>query len=130
MNNNKSTCPYSLKNIDILLEEIRERGNLKQVLLAFRDGGLISDVGTDEFESIQFAAMCASVLESAEGLGQTIGEDNTSRIITELEKQSIIIVKCSKKTFLVVILKADSKVEFITSDLHEYIIKIIATLEV
>ncbi len=129
MNNNTPTTPYSLKNMNILLDEIKEKGNLKNVLLAFRDGGLISEVGDDELDQIQFSAMCASVLKSAEGLGQTIGEEKLGKIIAELEDQSIMIVKCNIKAFLVLFFKDDSKVEFITNNLDGYIHKIITALK-
>jgi len=121
MNNNAPSTPYSLKNMNILLDEIKEKGNLKNVLLAFRDGGLISEVGEDGLDRIQFSAMCASVLKSAEGLGQTIGEGKIGKIITELEDQSIIIVACNKKVYLVLFFKNDSKVEVITDLLDGYI---------
>lgn len=129
MNNNETSSPHSLKNIDILLDEIKEKGNLKGVLLAFREGGLISDVGEDGLDSKQFSAMCASVLESAESLGQTIGDGKVGKIITELKDQSIIIVKCSTRIYLVLFFKDDSKVEFMTNSLNEYIQKIITTLK-
>jgi len=121
MNNNAPSTPYSLKNMNILLDEIKEKGNLKNVLLAFRDGGLISEVGEDGLDRIQFSAMCASVLKSAEGLGQTIGEGKIGKIITELEDLSIIIVACNKKAYLVLFFKNDSKVEVITDLLDGYI---------
>ena len=129
MNNNKPSSPYSFKNINILVDEIKEQGNLKGVLLAFKDGGLISKVGGDSIDSNQFSAMCASVLKSAEGLGQTFGEGKVGKIITELEDQSIIIVKCNEKTYLVLFFKDDSKVDFITKNLDGYIQKIITALK-
>lgn len=129
MNNNKPSSPYSFKNINILVDEIKEQGNLKSVLLAFKDGGLISKVGGDALDGNQFSAMCASVLKSAEGLGQTFGEGKVGKIITELEDQSIIIVKSSEKTYLVLFLKNDSNVDFITKNLDGYIQKIITALK-
>jgi len=129
MNDNEPISPYSHKNMDSLLGEIKEKGNLHGILLAFRDGGLISEVGEDGLNSIQFSAMCASVLESAEGLGKTIGEGKVGKIITELEEQSIIIVKCSKKTYLVLFFKDDSKVEFIKKNLDRYIQQLITALD-
>ena len=129
MNHNKPSHPHSIKNVELIVGEIKERGNLHAALLAFKDGGIISEVGGDDRDSNQFSAMCASVLKSAEGLGQTFGEGNVGRIITELEDQSIIIVKCSEKTYLVLFFKHDTEVDFITKNLDGYIQKIITALQ-
>jgi len=129
MNHNKPSHPHSIKNVELIVGEIKERGNLHAALLAFKDGGIISEVGGDDRDSNQFSAMCASVLKSAEGLGQTFGEGNVGRIITELEDQSIIIVKCSEKTYLVLFFKQDTEVDFITKNLDGYIQKIITALQ-
>ena len=129
MNHNEPSRPYSIKNLELIVGEIKERGNLHAALLAFKDGGIISEVGGDAQDSNQFSAMCASVLKSAEGLGQTFGEGNVGRIITELEDQSIIIVKCSEKTYLVLFFKQDTEVDFITKNLDGYIQKIITALQ-
>ena len=129
MNNNEPTGPYSLKNVNVLLDEIKEKGDLNGVLLAFRDGGLISEAGENGLDRKQFSAMCASVLESAEGLGQTIGEGKIGKIITELKDQSILMIKCNKKSFLVLFFKDDSKVSYITKNLDDYVQKIIIALE-
>ena len=124
MTHNEPSRPHSIKNVEPIVSEIKERGNLHAALLAFKDGGIISEVGGDARDSNQFSAMCASVLKSAEGLGQTFGEGNVGRIITELEDQSIIIVKCSEKTYLVLFFKQDTEVDFITKNLDGYIQKI------
>ena len=129
MTDNEPTSPHSLKNMDAILDEIKEKGHLKGVLLAFKDGGLISEVGDNGLDRSQFSAMCASVLESAEGLGQTIGEGKISKIITELEDQSILLVKCNVKTFLVLFFKSDSKISYVTKNLDGYIQRIITALE-
>ncbi len=129
MNKIESTSSDSSPLIKPLMEEILKKGNLKHVLLVLRDGRLLSEAGEGGFNRVQFSAMCASVLGSAEDLGQTIGDSKTSKIITELEEQSIIIFKCSKKTFLVIIFKDDSKIDFITSNLNEYITKITTAIE-
>ena len=129
MNNNEPSGPYSFKNVELIVDEIKEQGNFHAALLAFKDGGIISEVGGDGRDSNQFSAMCASVLKSAEGLGQTFGETTVGKIITELEDQSIIIIKCSEKTYLVLFLKHDTKVDFITKNLDGYIQKIIIALK-
>ena len=129
MSNNESSGSYSLKNVELIIDEIKEQGNLHAALLAFKDGGIISEVGENGRDRNQFSAMCASVLKSAEGLGQTFGEGTVGKIITELEDQSIIIVKCNEKMYLVLFFKHDTKVDFITQNLDGYIQKIITALK-
>ena len=129
MSNNEPSGPYSIKNVELIVDEIKDQGNLHAALLAFKDGGIISEVGGNGRDSNHFSAMCASVLKSAEGLGQTFGEGTVGKIITELEDQSIIIVKCNEKTYLVLFFKHDTKVDFITKNIDGYIQKIINALQ-
>jgi predicted regulator of Ras-like GTPase activity (Roadblock/LC7/MglB family) len=129
MNYNEPSSSNSFKNVELIVDEIKDQGNLQAALLAFKDGGIISEVGGNGRDINQFSAMCASVLKSAEGLGQTFGEENVGKIITELENQSIMIVKCSEKMYLVLFFKLDTKVDFITKNLDDYIQKIITALQ-
>ena len=129
MNNPESSRPSSFEEIELIINEIKEEGQLEGILLAFKDGGLISGVGSNGHDRNQFSAMCTSVLKSAEGLGQTFGETNVGKIITELEGQSIVIVKCNKKTYLVLFFNDDSKVDVITNALDGYVEKIVTALK-
>jgi predicted regulator of Ras-like GTPase activity (Roadblock/LC7/MglB family) len=69
--------------------------------------------------------MCASVLESATGLGSTMGDRKANKIIAELEMQTIIITECDEKTFLVFDLNNKSNFITILENMEEYIRKII-----
>ncbi|KKL82445.1 hypothetical protein LCGC14_1984680 [marine sediment metagenome] len=109
-----------------VLGEIKGKGNLSGTIFADRDGRLIFENIGNEFNGTQFSSMCASVLESAAGLGQTIGNRKIKKIITELEEKTIIIVECNDKTFLTLLVNYNSKVELILSHLQDYIQKLVS----
>jgi hypothetical protein len=69
--------------------------------------------------------MCASVLESAIGLGRTVGDRKAVKIIAELETQTIVITECDEKTFLVFDLNFESDFNSILEKMEDYIRKII-----
>ncbi|MFW9938178.1 MAG: roadblock/LC7 domain-containing protein [Candidatus Thorarchaeota archaeon] len=124
---NKIEPSDTIKSLKLegILKEIRKEGNLKAVLFSNRDGQLIREELEGEIDSDLFSSMCASVLESAEGLANNLGDKRILKVIAELEKQSIIILKCDKKTFLTLILKNDSKINKILDNIENYIRKII-----
>ncbi len=109
-----------------VLGEIKGKGNLSGTIFADRDGRLIFENIGNEFNGTQFSSMCASVLESAAGLGQTIGNRKIKKIITELEEKTIIIVECNDKTFLTLLVNYNSKVDLILSHLQDYIQKLVS----
>ena len=116
---NDSNSP-KLEELKEVLEEIKETGKLLGIIFAERDGSLIfENVGID-FNGKQFSSMCASVLESASGLCETIGNRNIKKIITELVEKTIIIIECNNETFLTLVITRDSKVHHILDHLQEY----------
>ncbi len=120
----KSNIPeHEPNNIALrqIFNEIKEKGKLLGVLLAYRNGELIFQNIGDNFDSIKFASMCASVLEGAAELGQTIGNKKINKIIAELEAKTIIIVECNVKSFFILILNKESQVDLILNQLPEYI---------
>lgn len=123
MNNSNSQKFEELKRV---LGEIKDKGNLSGTIFADREGRLIFENIGNEFNGTQFSSMCASVLESAAGLGQTIGNRTVKKIITELEEKTIIIVECNDKTFLTLVVNYNSKVNLILSHLQDYIQKLIS----
>ena len=71
--------------------------------------------------------MCASVLESAVGLGETMGNQRVVKIIAELEETSVIIVEIKEKmSFLILILNDQSEINFFLKELDEYVQKLIS----
>jgi len=104
-----------------LLEELNQKADLDGIIFAYRDGGAIIEIIGDEFDSENFTSMCASVLESAVGIGETMGNRKINKIITELAEKTIFIFECDIKTFLILILKNESNIDLILSKLHEYI---------
>ncbi|NHJ22073.1 MAG: roadblock/LC7 domain-containing protein [Candidatus Lokiarchaeota archaeon] len=114
-----------VKKLNQILTQIKENGNLLGVLVAYRDGGLIAENFNEKIDFENFTSMCASVLESAIGLGRTMGDRKASKIIAELGTQTIIIMECDEKTFLVLNLNYDSKFSNISEKMEDYIRKII-----
>jgi len=123
MNNSNS---QKFEELSRVMGEIKDKGNLSGMIFADRDGRLIFENIGNEFNGTQFSSMCASVLESAAGLGQTIGNRKIKKIITELEEKTIIIVECNDKTFLTLLVNYNSKVNLILSHLQDYIQKLVS----
>ncbi|NVM37543.1 MAG: hypothetical protein HWN81_18250 [Candidatus Lokiarchaeota archaeon] len=104
-----------------LLLELNQKANIDGIIFAYRDGGVIIEIIGDEFNSKNFTSMCASVLESAVGIGETMGNRKINKIITELAEKTIFIFECDIKTFLILIAKKESNVNLIFSKLQDYI---------
>jgi predicted regulator of Ras-like GTPase activity (Roadblock/LC7/MglB family) len=70
--------------------------------------------------------MCASVLESADGLRKNLGAKKVFKIITELESgKIIIIIELDKKRFYSFVLDKESKIDEIINNLDQYNQKLI-----
>ena len=119
MNDIKLSQAQKLKKLELVLEEIKMLGKLKGVILADRDGVLITENVGEDKDYNMFSAMCASVLESAEGLGQSIG-GKVSNIITELDEQTIFIIQCENKTFLSFLIEKDSHFGLVLKKISDY----------
>ncbi|MFX1366365.1 MAG: roadblock/LC7 domain-containing protein [Promethearchaeota archaeon] len=104
-----------------LLTEFNQKGNLESIIFAYRDGSIITEITEDGFNTKNFTSMCASVLESASGIGETMGNIRISKIITELENKTILIFICDNKTFLILIVKKESNTNLIVNQLEEVI---------
>ena len=113
------------KKLTQTINIIKENGNLLGVLFAHRDGGLIAENFKEKIDFDNFTSMCASVLESAISLGRTLGDRKTTKIITELGTQTIVITECDEKTFLVFELNSESNFKAILEKMEDYIRKII-----
>jgi len=121
---------YNLQRFDEfhpILNELKKKGDLEGIILAFRDGGLINEVIRKDFDIKKFVSMCASVLESAVEIGETIGNQKISKVIAELAEMTILIYECSQKAFLILIFNRDSKISYILGKLEEVIQKISET---
>ncbi len=111
-----------VKSLTELMEEIKTKGDLYGVVLGTHDGTIIASSSTESFDSEHFSAMCASALNSAVGLGQTIGNRNMKSITVELEDKIIIVEPCEPKLFLtlLVLKKHAKKVASLLSELEGY----------
>lgn len=111
--------------LPLILNELKNKGKLEGVIFAYRNGGLITLNVENNFKNNEFVSMCASVLESAVGIGEAIGSQIINKIIVELEEKVILIFECDNNTFLIVIINKESKISYIFSNLEEIIQKII-----
>ncbi|MHA1490840.1 MAG: roadblock/LC7 domain-containing protein [Promethearchaeota archaeon] len=111
--------------LKLIINELKQIGSLSGVLFAYRDGKLIEEDVNEKFDIKKFIAMCASLLNGAIVLGKTIGDRNISKIVVELNNQTIMIVGCDKKTFLMLFIENYTKTVVILNELENYIQKII-----
>jgi len=114
-----------VKKLTLIMDNIKKNGQLLGVLFAYRDGGLIAENFKEKINFDDFTSMCASVLESAIGLGRTMGDRKAVKIIADLGTQTIVITECDEKTFLVFDLNYDSNFNVVLEKLEDYIRKII-----
>lgn len=110
-----------------ILAELRNKGNFIGVLLAKRDGEIINENIERLIDSKEFVSMCASVVEGATGLSETMGDQQVNKIIAELNEETIYITKLNNDSFLICILNAQSNSKVILEDLEHYIQKINST---
>lgn len=121
MNNNAQDN----SKLSIMLEELKVKGNFEGIILANRNGEIINDNIGKNTDSRKLASMCASVFESAVGLGETMGSQKIIKIIAELEKNSILMVEIKdKKVFLIFIINDQSNSSFIFNQLEDSIHKL------
>jgi predicted regulator of Ras-like GTPase activity (Roadblock/LC7/MglB family) len=121
MNNNAQDN----SKLSIMLEELKVNGNFEGIILANRNGEIINDNIGKNTDSRKLASMCASVFESAVGLGETMGSQKIIKIIAELEKSSILMVEIKdKKVFLIFIINDQSNSSFIFNQLEDSIHKL------
>ena len=121
MNNNADDD----KKLSIMLDELKAKGSFEGIILANRNGEIISDNIGKDTDGRKLASMCASVFESAVGLGETMGSQKIIKIIAELENNSILMVEIKeKKVFLIFVINDQSNSSFIFDQLEDYIQKI------
>ncbi|MBD3194207.1 MAG: hypothetical protein GF317_04075 [Candidatus Lokiarchaeota archaeon] len=113
------------KRLNELMKEIKTKANLLGVLLSYKDGRLLAKAIAEELNLKEFVPMIASVLKSAEGLGESIGEKEVKKIITHLKNCTIIISQFRQKSlFLTFLLDHDSLIEPILKEIDNYLRKI------
>jgi len=116
---------HKATEINLLLNEMKELGKFRGILLSSRQGRLIAENIGDGVDYSEFAAMCASVLKSTESLKSNLDANEIKRIIAELDNLTIIIAECNEKMFLTFFVEKDSEVDQIFKKLAEYNQKII-----
>lgn len=126
MKNEPSTNISKSDKILYVLNEMKTRGNLKGVVFADRNGDLIAENIENDLDKNIFAAMCASVLESAEDLRKNLSSKKMNKIIAELESGlTILMIKCGDRTFLSFILERKSNIDQVLKNIEMYCTKIL-----
>lgn len=118
-----------IQKLKEIIEEIKLKGVLAGVLLSDREGTLILDNLSTEFDKSLCSSMCASVLESALEIGRKSGEQKLVKIITEIGEQSVFILGCDEKRFLTLFANDDSKINVLFDEIQDYIKKIVLLYE-
>jgi predicted regulator of Ras-like GTPase activity (Roadblock/LC7/MglB family) len=127
MNENSDNNNINTREVSLILDDLKENGKLTGVIFFNRNGEKIDEKVAENIDSKILGSMCASVLESAIGLGETIGSQRVVKIIAELEKSSLIIVEIKEiLSFLVLIVNKHSDVTFFLNQLDNYIQKLIS----
>ena len=128
MKNEPSLNTTDSERIKQVLNEMKTIGKLRGILFANRNGDLIAENIKNDFDGNIFAAMCASVLESAEDLRKNLSSKKLKKIIVELESgQIIIMIECNSTTFLSLILAKESNIDPILNKIEEYCMNILKT---
>lgn len=128
MNSEDGNNTNKSESLSQFLTELKEEGKFQGVLLSYRDGEDICSVFNESIKTIntqELSSMCASVLEGANNLRKLIGEEKLTKIVTELNSYTLIIVQCDKNVFLTIIADYDSRVSLILDSIEKYQKKII-----
>lgn len=112
-----------------IIDEIKNTGRLIGVILSDREGNLILENVSMEFDKSNCSSMCASVLESALTLGRILEDQKVSKIITEVEETSIVILECDEKRFLTLFANYESKINVLLEEVKNFVKKIVLLYE-
>ena len=125
MKENSDDNNIDSRELSLILEDLKENGKLTGVIFTKRNGEVIAEKFAENIDSKILSSMCASVLESAVRLGETVGNQHAVKIIAELEESSIIIVEIKEKlSFLILILNKRSDANVFLNQLDNYIQKL------
>ena len=113
------------KELNAVLNDLKEKGKFEGILVATRSGEIIYENLENINDIKKFTSMCASVLESALGLGKTMGNQIPKKIRAELEEKTILIIEISEKTFITFILNTQTKTNLVLNQLDEYLEKLL-----
>ena len=128
MNGTPNSSTHEKRDLLFILNEIIDRGNFTGIIFANRNGEILNEIIKKNIDSKQFTSMCASVIESAVGLGETMGNQQIVKIIGELEEHTVLFFQIKNKdAFLIFLLNNQTDSTFISEYLEEYI-KEISTL--
>jgi len=124
MKESSLTSPDKEDPLEEILNKIKKAGDLIGVIFTYRDGTSIKANVGENFDDQTFAAMCASVMGSAETLGGTIRDQASKKIIVEMETQNVMMMGCDPRTFLIFIFHRNSKMDKLMKKVDGYIQKL------
>ncbi len=106
------------KSIEVLLEDIKENPEIKNVTLVSRSGMHIAGEVPKNSHRETFVAMSAILLGSAETATSEL-EDELSYVLVELKNSRILILNSGPSAILVAKLVSDSNIEDIIDYLED-----------
>ncbi|MHA1913761.1 MAG: roadblock/LC7 domain-containing protein [Promethearchaeota archaeon] len=121
MNEKVNETSLEKKNVIPLLDTIKELGNFTGIIFAKRNGELIYQNIQEKIDMLGFTSMCASVLESAIGLGTNLGSQKIRKIIADFDIASVLLAEVSKEAFVIFILNENSNASFVLDKLDQTI---------
>ncbi|MGV9198206.1 MAG: roadblock/LC7 domain-containing protein [Promethearchaeia archaeon] len=91
-----------------ILEVMRKSGNLCGIILASKNGDLIREDLSNDFEKVitdldNLTAMCATMFESSRGIAHNSNNQDISQIFAELADHNIIIKECNQEMIFIMI---------------------------
>lgn len=123
MNSKGIINPSKEEQLRQFLNDLKKAGKFRAVLLARRNGDLISSVFDEHLsvvDGLELSSMCASVLEGANNLRKVTGQDAIDKIIAELDSYLLIVIQCDDNVFLTFIADFSSHVAKILESIDEY----------
>ena len=128
MNDQNSSDFPKKEKVSTFLRKLKEEIGFTDILISTKDGKkLVRNLET-KFHSKKFSAMCASVLRSAQDIGNAADDRNVDKIITRLEDKNIIIMNINENFFMILVCNENAKVKRFLDSKEKYLEKILSLL--
>jgi predicted regulator of Ras-like GTPase activity (Roadblock/LC7/MglB family) len=128
MNDQNSSDFPKKEKVSTFLRKLKEEIGFTDILISTKDSeSEITNLET-KFHSKKFSAMCASVLRSAQDIGNAADDRNVDKIITRLEDKNIIIMNINENFFMILVCNENAKVKRFLDSKEKYLEKILSLL--
>jgi predicted regulator of Ras-like GTPase activity (Roadblock/LC7/MglB family) len=128
MNDQNSSDFTKKEKLSSFLGKLKKEIGFTDILVSTKDGKKLVRKLETKFHSKKFSAMCASVLRSAQDIGNAADDRNVDKIITRLEDKNIIIMNINKEFFMILICNENAKVKRFLDSKEKYLEKILSLL--